>query len=76
MPPLGQQLAHPTGVGAGFEHHPSSKVSGMATSDRTTLFEVADAAIEAIASGEYERAPIERLSRICHEYMPGVWAAR
>jgi hypothetical protein len=53
-----------------------SKISGMATNDRTTLFEVADAAIEAIASGEYDRSPIGRLSRICSEYMPGVWAAR
>jgi len=53
-----------------------SRVSGMETNDCTTLLEVADAAIEAIASDDYDRDPIDTLSEICREYMPGIWAAR
>jgi hypothetical protein len=53
-----------------------AKMSGIETNDRTTLFDVADAAIEAIASGDCDKSPIETLSRVCHEYMPGIWAAR
>lgn len=60
-----------------FEYYRElAKVSGMETNDQTTLFEVADAAIEAIKSGDYDRSPIERLSQVCREYMPGIWAAR
>jgi hypothetical protein len=54
----------------------AAKVSGMATTGNTTLPQVVDAAVAAIAAGTHDAAPIPRLSELCKVYMPGLWAAR
>lgn len=52
-----------------------ARLGGVQTTGRTTLFELVDAAVEAVAGGHYDRSDVPELSFMCREYMPGIWAA-
>ena len=42
---------------------------------RTPLPEIVGEAVLALAEGRHDPRPVKKLSKMCREYMPGIWAA-
>lgn len=52
-----------------------ARMGGVEPTGNTTLFELVDAALEAMARGKNDPHAVGKLSKMCREYMPGIWAA-
>ena len=50
-------------------------LASVETSGRTTLFQLVDEAMAAMAGGAFDRGPVPVLAPICRRYQPGIWAA-